>query len=228
MVMRELALFAGAGGGLLASRLLGWDTVCAVEIDERCRAVLRARQDDGCLERFPIYEDVREFDGHQWRGRVDVVSGGFPCQPFSSAARGRNVAPDLWPEMLRIIGEVRPGHVFAENVKRAPIERAAADLHRLGFACRFGRLSAAGVGAPHGRERWWLRCDAHGDCKPVGAKHGKVARLRAAAARVWGRESRRHVRVAHGLAGDMGRARAAGNGQVPIVAALAWHGLRPE
>jgi DNA (cytosine-5)-methyltransferase 1 len=127
--------------------------------------------------------------------------------------------------MLRIIGEVHPRHVFAENVKRAPIERAASDLRQLGFACRFGRLSASDVGAPHGRDRWWLRGDANGDGESVGAEHGQVARLRSAPSRVWGVESRRHVRVADGLAGDMGRARAAGNGQVPLVAALAWHGL---
>lgn len=227
-VMRELALFSGGGGGLLASRLLGWRTVCAVEINQRCREVLLARQKDGVLEDFPIYEDVRSFDGKSWRGHVEVVSGGFPCQPFSSAARGRNVAVDLWPDMLRIIDEVRPGYVFAENVGRDPIARAAADLHRLGFACRFGRLSAADVVAPHRRERYWLRGDAYGKSEPVGAQHDEVARLLAASSNVWSSESRRHIRMADGLAGDMGRARAAGNGQVPLVAAIAWHGLHPR
>src|SRR5690348_14599982 len=103
--MRELALFAGAGGGLLASNLLGWRTICAVEINGYRRDVLCARQDDGSLPVFPIWDDIRTFDGLEWRGRIDVVSGGFPCQAYSSAARGRNTADDLWPEMRRVVAE---------------------------------------------------------------------------------------------------------------------------
>src|SRR5215831_4334339 len=83
--VRELALFAGAGGGILGSFLIGWTTVCAVEIDPFCRGVLLARQRDGMLPRFPIWDDVRTFDGKPWRGHVDVISGGFPCQDISSA-----------------------------------------------------------------------------------------------------------------------------------------------
>lgn len=84
--MRELALFAGAGGGILGGKLLGWRTVCAVELNPYCRSVLLARQRDGILEPFPIWDEIRTFDGRQWRGWVDVVSGGFPCQAFSTAA----------------------------------------------------------------------------------------------------------------------------------------------
>ena len=86
--LRELALFAGIGGGILGGKLLGWRTVCAVEREPFCQQVLRARQDEGSLERFPIFDDVRAFDGRAWRGRVDVVSGGFPCQDISCAGRG--------------------------------------------------------------------------------------------------------------------------------------------
>ena len=86
--LRELALFAGIGGGVLGGKLLGWRTVCAVEIEPFCQQVLRARQDEGSLERFPIFDDVRAFDGRAWRGRVDVVSGGFPCQDISGAGKG--------------------------------------------------------------------------------------------------------------------------------------------
>jgi DNA (cytosine-5)-methyltransferase 1 len=129
--MRELALFAGAGGGILGGKLLGWRTVCAVEIDPYCQRVLFARQRDGMLEPFPIWDDVRTFDGTRWRGHVDVISGGFPCQPFSSAARGRNNAIDLWPEMLRIISECRPGYVSAENVSRKAITACANGVRRL-------------------------------------------------------------------------------------------------
>ena len=81
--MNELALFAGAGGGLLASKILGWDTVCAVEIEEYPREVLQQRQRDGYLEPFPIWDDVRSFNGKEWTGKIDIITGGFPCQPFS-------------------------------------------------------------------------------------------------------------------------------------------------
>jgi DNA (cytosine-5)-methyltransferase 1 len=77
--MRELALFAGAGGGILGGKLLGWRTVCAVEWEPYPISVLVQRQNEGILPPFPIWDDVRTFDGTAWRGFVDVVSGGFPC-----------------------------------------------------------------------------------------------------------------------------------------------------
>src|SRR3954462_15521300 len=103
--MRELALFAGAGGGILGGKLLGWRTVCAVELDPYCRRVLLARQRDGWLPRFPVWDDVRTFDGRRWGGAVDVVSGGFPCTDISAAGRGAGIdgeASGLWREMARI------------------------------------------------------------------------------------------------------------------------------
>ena len=93
--MNELALFAGAGGGILGGKLLGWRTVCAVENDEHARNVLVARQNDGSLEPFPIWDDVRTFDGKPWRGRIDVISGGFPCQDISSAGKGAGITGQM-------------------------------------------------------------------------------------------------------------------------------------
>jgi len=83
-----LALFAGAGGGILGGHLLGWRTVCAVEWEPYPASVLLARQNDGILPPFPIWDDVQTFDGKPWRGIVDVVSGGFPCQDISVAGGG--------------------------------------------------------------------------------------------------------------------------------------------
>lgn len=83
--MNELHLFAGAGGGILASQLLGDRCVCAVEYEPYARAVLIARQNDGTFPPFPIWDDVRTFDGRPWRGVAEVVSGGFPCQDISAA-----------------------------------------------------------------------------------------------------------------------------------------------
>jgi len=77
--VNELALFAGAGGGILGGHLLGWRTVCAVERDAYAAQILAQRQTDGLLPPFPIWSDVCSFDGRPWRGLVDVVSGGFPC-----------------------------------------------------------------------------------------------------------------------------------------------------
>ncbi len=160
--MNELALFAGAGGGILGGKLLGWRTVCAVELDPYARKVLLARQADGCLDRFPIWGDVRTFDGKPWRGNVDVISGGFPCQDISAAGKGAGITgarSGLWSEMARIIGEVRPRFVFVENspllVSRG-LAVVLGDLAALGYDARWGVLGAEHAGAPHKRHRLWI------------------------------------------------------------------------
>ena len=157
--LRELHLFAGAGGGILGGMLLGHTPVCAVELDAYCRKVLQARQADGWLPQFPIYEDVRKFDGTAWRGRVDVVAGGFPCQPWSPAGKreGADDPRHLWPQMARIVEEVRPRYVFAENVSLAALEQPWRDLRGLGYRVPPALcVAASDVGAPHIRKRWWL------------------------------------------------------------------------
>ena len=116
--LRVLELFAGAGGGILAGELLRHRTVCAVEYNAYARSVLLARQNDRTLAPFPIWDDVRTFDGKPWRGIVDLVSGGFPCQDISAAGRGAGIEGErsgLWGEMARIICEVRPRFVIVEN-----------------------------------------------------------------------------------------------------------------
>ena len=160
--LREIALFAGAGGGILGGKLLGWRTVCAVENDAYAASVLVARQNDGSLEPFPIWDDVRTFDGRPWEGRVDVISGGFPCQDISSAGRGAGIRGDrsgLWAEMARIVGEVRPRYVFVENsplLTSRGIGTVLGDLSTLGYNARWGVLGARHVGAPHKRDRIWI------------------------------------------------------------------------
>ncbi len=160
--MNELALFAGAGGGILGGHLLGWRTVCAVEFAAYPRRVLLARQRDGMLPRFPIWDDVRTFDGIRWRGMVDVISGGFPCQDISAAGKGAGITgakSGLWSHMARIIGEVRPRFVFVENspllVSRG-LAVVLGDLAALGYDARWGVLGAEHVGAPHKRHRLWI------------------------------------------------------------------------
>jgi len=160
--MNELALFAGAGGGILGGHLLGWRTVAAVEIEEYPRAVLLQRQADGILPRFPIWDDVCTFDGKPWRGKVDVISGGFPCQDISAAGKGAGITGErsgLWSEMARIIGEVRPGFVFVENSSMLTIRglgTVLGDLAALGYDAEWGVLGADDAGAPHRRKRIWI------------------------------------------------------------------------
>lgn len=160
--LRELALFAGAGGGILGGLLLGWRTVCAVERDAYAASVLAQRQNDGVLEPFPIWSDVETFDGTEWRGLVDVVSGGFPCTDISCAGKGAGIDGDasgLWREMARIVGEVRPRFVFVENsplLVRRGLARVLGDLASLGYDARWCCVSAYDVGAPHIRDRIWI------------------------------------------------------------------------
>ena len=160
--MNELALFAGAGGGILGGKLLGWRTVCAVEWESYPASVLLARQNDGILPPFPIWDDVQTFDGKSWRGIVDVVSGGFPCQDISAAGKGDGLDGErsgMWKEMARIISEVRPRYAFIENSPMLTIrglESVLADLAKMGFDAEWGVLSAADVGANHLRERIWI------------------------------------------------------------------------
>jgi len=160
--VNELALFAGAGGGILGGHLLGWRTVCAVEWEPYAACVLAARQNDGILPPFPIWDDVRTFDGRPWRGIVDVVSGGFPCQDISSAGKGAGLDGErsgLWREMARIIGEVRPRFALVENspvLTSRGLDRVLRDLAEMGFDAKWGVVSAADVGAPHRRDRIWI------------------------------------------------------------------------
>lgn len=167
MTLVELHLFAGIGGGILGGALLGHRCVAAVELDPYCRRVLEARQRDGCLEPFPIFRDVRSFDGRAWRGVVDVVCGGFPCQPWSSAGKRLGTADPrhLWPEMARIVDEVRPAYVFAENVNLKAFAEPWRDLRGMGYRVPPALcLAAADCGAPHLRKRWWMLArDADGE-----------------------------------------------------------------
>ena len=160
--LNELALFAGAGGGILGGKLLGWRTVCAVEWEPYPASVLCARQNDGLLPPFPIWDDVQTFDGKPWRGIVDVVSGGFPCQDISAAGKGAGIDGErsgMWREMARIIREVRPRYAFVENspmLTSRGLGVVLADLASMGFDARWGVLGAADVGANHQRDRIWI------------------------------------------------------------------------
>lgn len=233
--MNELALFAGAGGGILGGKLLGWRTVCAVERDAYPAAVLAQRQNEGLLDLFPIWSDVTTFDGKPWRGIVDVISGGFPCQDISIAGPGGGIEgarSGVWVEMSRIICEVRPRFAFVENspiLTSRGLGTVLGDLASMGYDAEWGVLAASEVGARHKRERIWVvayldterlqelkRQEKRGPGTRFNTIHLSENR------RKWHPSETFIRRGAHGMANRLDRIKALGNGQVPAVAATAW------
>lgn len=160
--MTHGALFNGIGGFQLAASWLGWENVFSVEIDKWCNKVTK--------QHFPNceqHEDIYKFDGTKYAGRIDVISGGFPCQPFSVAGKRRGKEDDryIWPEMLRVISEIRPAWVLGENVGGivgVVLDEVLSDLENIGYEAQPILIPACAIGAPHIRERVWVV--AHSMC----------------------------------------------------------------
>lgn len=241
--LRELALFAGAGGGILGGKLLGWRTVCAVEIEPYPAGVLVARQNDGSLPPFPIWDDVRTFDGKPWKGLVDVVSGGFPCQDISVAGKGAGIEGErsgLWREFARIIGEVRPSYVLVENSPALTFRglgRVLADLAKLGYDANWGVLGVGDAGGLHQRNRIWIIAFANNREKRMPVFQPKKIHRQPSFSwcqNVRGIEDLRNrpdlygptiLRNYDGIPGAVDRVAACGNAQHPAVVKLAWETL---
>ena len=163
--MTHGSLFSGIGGFDLAARWMGWDNAFHVERDPFCRQVL--------THHFPkskSYDDIKEFDATPFRGQVQIISGGFPCQPFSAAGKRGGTSDDryLWPQMFRVIREVRPTWVVAENVRGLlswndglVLDTVCADLEGEGYEVFPTVLPAASVNAPHRRDRIWIVAHAN-------------------------------------------------------------------
>ncbi|RAH34040.1 DNA cytosine methyltransferase [Pantoea agglomerans] len=243
--MNELALFAGAGGGILGGHLLGWRTVCAVERDAYAAQVLAQRQNDGVLRPFPIWSDVCSFNGKPWRGIVDVISGGFPCQDISAAGSGAGISGErsgLWKQMARIVDEVRPQYVLLENspllVGRG-LAVVLGDIASLGLDAEWCCISASDCGASHNRDRIWLVAypkGQHGrawnsmvsgeDWRSQAQPRGLSSLAAPGCWRgrnAWTERLPRLCRVADDVAYGVDRLKALGNGQVPRVAATAFN-----
>lgn len=179
--LNVLALCAGAGTLELGVHLAtGGRTrvVCSVERNAFAAATLVARMEDEALDQAPIWDDLCTFDGRPWRGVVDLVTAGFPCQPNSAA--GRRLGTDderwLWPDVARIVGDVGPDLVFLENVPGIATERGGigdvqGSLAALGFDAEWSLHSASEAGAPHERDRWWCLAYRHGSRLPVVGGH---------------------------------------------------------
>lgn len=162
--LRVLELCAGYGGFSLGLRIAERSacTVCYVEREAAAAQVLVRQMAAGRIDPAPVWSDLRTFDAKPWRGVVDLITAGFPCQPWSAAGKrlGESDERWLWPDIARIVGECRPRFVFLENVSieafRAPFD----DLRGMGYRVPPAvRISAEAVGAPHRRERWWCLAD---------------------------------------------------------------------
>lgn len=168
--MRVLDLFSGIGGMSLGLERAGMRTVAFCEIEPYCRRVLAKHWPN-----VPCYGDIRELDG----GTVecDVVSGGFPCQPFSVAGEQRGTEDDrhLWPEMLRVIAQARPAWVIGENVPgiiRMELDNVLSDLEGIGYTTRTFVIPACAVDAPHRRDRVWVVAHADSNGTVVQGRDG--------------------------------------------------------
>lgn len=159
--MRHASLFSGIGGFDLAARWMGWENIFQVEIDLFCQKVLEKNFPD-----TKRYGDIKQFDGTQYRGAIDILTGGFPCQPYSIAGQRKGTEDDrhLWPEMLRVIGEIQPRWVVGENVPGLlnwsgglVLQQIKTDLENKGFIMLPPAiLPACGKNAPHKRDRLWI------------------------------------------------------------------------
>jgi len=234
--MNELALFAGAGGGILGGKLLGWRTICAVEWEPYPASVLLARQNDGFLPAFPIWDDVQTFDGKPWKGLVDVVSGGFPCQDISPAGRGAGIEGErssMWKHMARIIKEVQPLYAFIENspmLRTRGLGVVLQDLAKMGYNARWGVISASSVGANHKRDRMWIAATnpnlPQRERRELSSRNEQ--KYPSSGDSHWWKDSSRIHRMDDGVAARVDRLKAIGNGQVPLCAATAWKLLTQE
>lgn len=243
VVLRELSLFSGCGGGIFGAKLLGWKTVCAVELEASARRMLLARQNDGTLSPFPIWDDIREFDGVPWRGFVDILTGGFPCQDISSAGKGVGISGEksgLWSEFARVLREIRPPFVLVENspiLTSRGLGTVLGDLAAMGYDARWGVLGAAdaiwALGDPcvdHRRDRIWIigampNTNGLWQSQPQRSEQDvrrRTVNLCKEGLAGWWSTEPGMGRVANGISDRSNRIKALGNAQVPAVVALAW------
>lgn len=247
--MRELSLFTGAGGGLLGTHLLGWRPIGYVEYNDYCQRIIRQRIDDGILPVAPIFGDIRAFisDGYatSYTGLVDVITAGFPCQPFSIAGKrlGADDDRNMWPQTMECIRLVRPEYALLENVPdlitSGYFSTILGDLAAAGYDAQWDVFSACAFGAPHTRERLFIVANANSERSTGGivrknsgslsvrtktkewAQHN-VESWGSPQVQIWDTKETDILRVVDGVGAKVDRLRAIGNGQVSAVVAAAW------
>lgn len=221
--MNALSLFSGIGGLDLAAEWAGFKTVAFCEQNEFCKKVLAKHWPE-----VKIYDDVRTLDTRELP-TVDVVFGGYPCQPFSSAGKrlGKDDERHMWPSMLRIINEVKPTWVVGENVKghiSMGLDEVLDDLENSGFETQSFSISAGSVKAPHSRERVFVVSYSEGNRHRAGRTlrnfcetDGRQERglLSKFAESTWWDTEPGICRVANGISNRVDRLRSLGNAVVP-------------
>jgi len=245
--LRELSLFSGAGGGLLGTKLLGWRHCGYVEYNEYCQKVIAQRIKDGILDEAPIFGDIRAFlsEGYaeSYQGLVDVVTAGFPCQPFSIAGKraGENDERNMWWETHLAICRVRPRLCLLENTPGLLTSRyfgtIIKHLASAGYHARGTILGASDVGANHNRKRVWIVAWDSEIADPTslqsdGGKingcysksHKKQFRNNYSKGTWWGKQrvESRICGMDDGIPYRVDRLKSLGNGQVPAVVRAAW------
>jgi DNA (cytosine-5)-methyltransferase 1 len=248
--MNELSLFTGMGGGVLGSKLLGWRTVGYVEWNEYCQKVLSQRIRDGIFDQAPIFGDIRAFirDGYatKYQGLVDIITAGFPCQPFSLAGNllGEEDDRNMWPETISCIRIIRPRFALLENVPgllaHAYSGRIFGDLAESGYDANWCVFPASELGAPHIRERLFILAYSPSERQHEGQivsgklQEGpgrwagrKIILRKGAGGRVWPTPDIGFHGMVDGDTDRVDRLRALGNGQVPAVVERAWWFLNP-
>lgn len=175
--MKHGSLFSGIGGFDLAAEWMGWENVFHCEREPFAQKVLKYH--------FPnskLYEDITTFDATDYAGRIDILTGGFPCQPFSAAGKRKGTEDErhLWPQMLRIIREIKPSYVVGENVRGLlnwsgglVFEEVCTDLEAEGYEVVPLLLPAAAVNAPHRRDRIWFVAHSYGS-EQTGHKRANI------------------------------------------------------
>lgn len=153
--MKFISLFAGIGGFDLGFERAGMECVAQVEIDPFCQKVLAKHWPD-----VPRYGDIRDVGKHNLP-TAELICGGFPCQPFSNAGKRRGKKDDryLWPEMLRVVAELKPKWFVGENVPgiiNLALDTVLSDLENEGYTCETFIVPACAVNAPHRRDRVWI------------------------------------------------------------------------
>lgn len=221
MTLRVFSLFAGIGGMDLGLRWAGgFETVAVCEIEPFQRALLKQHWPNAIQ-----YEDIHRV------GRVyfdcDVICGGFPCQKFSTASRGRRVAADLWPEMYRVVALNRPAYVIAENVSEHAIRLAGDQLAAIDYTVTVRNISGDDCGAPHGRSRWWAIAHTHEEGEFQRALDAEVAKLPELCAGLWSAETyARALRVSDGIPHRVHRVEALGNAVIPQIPQVIGQAIR--
>ena len=225
---KHLDLFSGIGGFSLGLEATGaFETVAFCDYDQYCQKVLR--------KHWPwvtIYDDVKELNSERLSANghteVDIITGGYPCQPFSIAGRqkGEQDPRHVWPEMFRLVKELRPTWVIGENVSghiKLGLDTVLENLESEGYATRAFSISASSIGANHQRERVWIIAHSNSQrLQGFGAKH----ELREGKTKVpfswlrWWESEPRIRRVAHGIPQRVDRLKGLGNAVVPQITFL--------